>query len=193
MIMYTGKKRTIEAVQRLRLAFPVIPIYARAQDLMHLLDLKKAGATDAILESAETSLQLGSKLLKGFGVMSDDVSFLSQLVRDSMELQAQEALGKTDGREFDVMKPLQVRVGDFNGAQEPISSTSNNERLSRVNDTDVSRALNYQEEIGKATHDGDHQLSDDLDGKGVLYCELDEENGFQEQSEEAGEEKMVKP
>ncbi|KAJ0010122.1 hypothetical protein Pint_33523 [Pistacia integerrima] len=193
MIMYTGKKRTIEAVQRLRLAFPVIPIYARAQDLMHLLDLKKAGATDAILESAETSLQLGSKLLKGFGVMSDDVSFLSQLVRDSMELQAQEALGKTDGREFDVMKPLQVRVGDFNGAQEPISSTSNNERLSRVNDTDLSRALNYQEEIGKATHDGDHQLSDDLDGKGVLYCELDEENSFQEQSEEAGEEKMVKP
>lgn len=30
-----------------------MPIYARAQDLMHLLDLKKAGATDAILENAE--------------------------------------------------------------------------------------------------------------------------------------------
>lgn len=56
----------------------------------------------------QTSLQLGSKLLKGFGVMSDDVSFISQLVRDSMELQAQEALSKTDDREFDVMKPLQV-------------------------------------------------------------------------------------
>lgn len=30
-----------------------IPIYARAQDLAHLLALKKAGATDAILENAE--------------------------------------------------------------------------------------------------------------------------------------------
>ena len=56
----------------------------------------------------QTSLQLGSKLLKGFGVMSDDVTFLSQLVRDSMELQAQDALGKTDDREFEVMMPLQV-------------------------------------------------------------------------------------
>lgn len=32
-----------------------IPIYARAQDLVHLLDLKKAGATDAILENAEVT------------------------------------------------------------------------------------------------------------------------------------------
>lgn len=56
----------------------------------------------------QTSLQLGSRLLKSLGIMSDDVDFLSQLVRDSMELQAQEALGKTDDREFDVMKPLQV-------------------------------------------------------------------------------------
>ncbi|GMQ01314.1 hypothetical protein CsSME_00047989 [Camellia sinensis var. sinensis] len=55
MVMYTGRKKTIEAVQRLRLAFPAIPIYARAQDLSHLLDLKKAGATDAILEDAEVS------------------------------------------------------------------------------------------------------------------------------------------
>ncbi|XP_044490612.1 K(+) efflux antiporter 3, chloroplastic [Mangifera indica] len=193
MIMYTGRKRTVEAVQRLKLAFPAIPIYARAQDLRHLLDLKKAGATDTILESAETSLQLGSKLLKGFGVMSDDVSFISQLVRDSMELQAQEALSKTDDREFDVMKPLQVRVADFNEAQEPISSTSNDKRLARMNSTDVSRAVTFQGGIEKATHDGDYQLSDDLDGKGVLYCELDAENSFQEQTEEAGEEKMVKP
>ncbi|PKI47694.1 hypothetical protein CRG98_031913 [Punica granatum] len=109
MVMYTGKKRTIEAVQRLRLAFPAVPIYARAQDVTHLLDLKKAGATDAILENAETSLQLGSKLLKGFGVMSDDVTFLSKLVRDSMELQGQDALSKGVGREINIMKPLQVK------------------------------------------------------------------------------------
>lgn len=38
--------------------------------------------------------------------MSDDVSFLSTLVRNSMEVQAQEAL--KDIKEVDIMKPLQV-------------------------------------------------------------------------------------
>jgi hypothetical protein len=47
-------------------------------------------------------------LLKGLGVMSDDVSFLSKLVRDSMELQAQEALKDIADQEVDIMKPLQV-------------------------------------------------------------------------------------
>lgn len=47
-------------------------------------------------------------LLKGLGVMSDDVTFLSKLVRDSMEIQAQEALERVEDRESDVMKPLQV-------------------------------------------------------------------------------------
>ncbi|TXG54108.1 hypothetical protein EZV62_019364 [Acer yangbiense] len=202
MIMYTGKKKTIEAVQRLRLAFPTvglsislilcvcmgswgvmltllpspelpIPIYARAQDLMHLLDLKKAGATDAILENAETSLQLGSKLLKGFGVMSDDVTFLSQLVRDSMELQAQDALGKTDDREFEIMMPLQVSVSNLIGDQEA-STLSNDEKLSLMNDTDLTSTLRFQEKIDQATFNGDLQLSEDLDGNGVLYCELEQ-------------------
>lgn len=40
--------------------------------------------------------------------MSDDVSFLRQLVRDSMEVQAQEAIGRSDDQEITVMKPLQV-------------------------------------------------------------------------------------
>jgi hypothetical protein len=53
-------------------------------------------------------------LLKDLGVMSDDVSFLSKLVRDSMELQAQEALNSDEDQEFDVMKPLQVNLFDAN-------------------------------------------------------------------------------
>lgn len=60
------------------------------------------------LRLMQTSLQLGSKLLRGLGVMSDDVTFLRQLMRDSMELQAQEELNRSDDRESDVMKPLQV-------------------------------------------------------------------------------------
>lgn len=40
--------------------------------------------------------------------MSDDVNFLRQLVRESMEVQAQEAVGRSDDQEMTVMKPLQV-------------------------------------------------------------------------------------
>ncbi|KAJ6716423.1 K(+) EFFLUX ANTIPORTER 3 CHLOROPLASTIC [Salix koriyanagi] len=177
MIMFTGRRRTTEAVQRLRLAFPGIPIYGRAQDLTHLLELKKEGATDAILENAEMSLQLGSKLLKDFGVMSDDVNFLSQLVRDSMELQAQEALSKNDAQEFDTAKPLQVRVRDLIGAQAPIPPTSSGAKSSSINQTD-DHVLRLQGEADQATHDNEPQEPEDLQGKGVLYCELDGENGF---------------
>ncbi|PIA48957.1 hypothetical protein AQUCO_01300080v1 [Aquilegia coerulea] len=179
MVMYTGKEQSTEAVQRIRGAFPAIPIYARAQDLVHLLDLKKAGATDAILENAETSLQLGSKLLKGLGVMSDDVSFLSQLVRDSMELQAQDAISRTDERDADVMKPLQVRVADLIGSQSATSNSiktrSKSDQLSKIdilsNQTSVVKA-----ETNLSLNESSAEQSDDADGdRGVLYCELDTE------------------
>ncbi|KAK4438060.1 K(+) efflux antiporter 3, chloroplastic [Sesamum alatum] len=167
MVMYTGKTRTLEAVQRIRLAFPAIPIYARAQDMMHLLDLKKAGATDAILENAETSFQLGSKLLKGFGVMSDDVSFLSQLVRDSMVLQAQETLTRNDEQESKVMKPLQVKVTDLVGVRTP----SNNGQPQMVKQTSEESTL--KSPAGTAQSHDDELRLDDEEAKGVLYCEID--------------------
>ncbi|KDP35932.1 hypothetical protein JCGZ_09904 [Jatropha curcas] len=192
MIMYTGRKRTTEAVQRLRLAFPAIPIYARAQDLKHLLDLKKAGATDAILESTETSLQLGSKLLKNLGVMSDDVDLFGQLIRDSMESQAQEALRKNDDREFDIMKPLQVRVDDSLVAQEPILPTSSEDKLSRRKQMDGSHVSQSQEEANTAIHNSELKQSEDMQAKGVLYCELNADNGFLAKTDDvAVEENMI--
>eukprot|EP00257_Ricinus_communis_P004741 XP_002518305.2 K(+) efflux antiporter 3, chloroplastic isoform X1 [Ricinus communis] len=184
MIMHTGKKRTIEAVQRLRLAFPGIPIYARAQDLVHLLDLKKAGATDAILENAETSLQLGSRLLKGLGVMSDDVDFVSQLVRDSMELQAQDALSKTDDRGLNVMKPLQVRVVDSVATQVPPPPSSPQDKLSRREQMDDRTHILRSREETSHMDDSGLQQSDDHD-KGVIYCELNTENGFLGKADDA--------
>ncbi|KAL3614413.1 K(+) efflux antiporter 3, chloroplastic [Castilleja foliolosa] len=153
MVMYTGKAKTLEAVQRIRLAFPAIPIYARAKDMMHLLDLKKAGATDALLENAETSLQLGSKLLKGLGVMSDEVTFLRQIVRDSMEIQAQEALGGADEQELNVMKPLQVKASDLLKAY-AASNDEDNRKSKSIASQDIELSLEEEE------------------ARGVLYCEI---------------------
>ncbi|KAJ9561229.1 hypothetical protein OSB04_006389 [Centaurea solstitialis] len=170
MVMYDGKQRSVEAVERIRLAFPAIPIYARAQDIPHLLDLKEAGATDAILENAETSLQLGSKLLKGLGVMSDDVSFLSQLVRDSMELQAQ-AISVTKDPDPDAMKPLQLRVADLVVTRKPVSALSGKEESVRISLPERDRLLMTQEKLEKPK-----EVPKGEDGRGVLYCELDSDD-----------------
>ncbi|XP_024517682.1 K(+) efflux antiporter 3, chloroplastic isoform X3 [Selaginella moellendorffii] len=127
MVMYTGRGSAVQAVERLRLAFPETPIFARAQDLGHLLELKQAGATDAILENAETSLELGSVLLRGLGVMPDDVNFLRRIMRESLDVQAQEALEKKAGGEFAWVKPFQDKVRDHStktGSKQDLSTES---------------------------------------------------------------------
>ncbi|XP_066357603.1 LOW QUALITY PROTEIN: K(+) efflux antiporter 3, chloroplastic-like [Miscanthus floridulus] len=186
MVMYTGKEKTIESVNRLRQAFTAVPIYARAQDLSHLLDLKKAGATDVVLENAETSLRLGSILLKGLGVMSDDVSFLSKLVRDSMELQAQEALKDIGDQEVDIMKPLQVRVSDLvdsNGnssrmvAQEQSLSLSSRPDIKAIKPAVTNRIPDMKVENENPGYDFDRVDSED----GVAYCLL----GSDDESDQA--------
>ncbi|KAL5206108.1 hypothetical protein ABZP36_034317 [Zizania latifolia] len=178
MVMYTGKEKTIEAVNRLRQAFPAVPMYARAQDMSHLLDLKKAGATDVVLENAVTSLQLGSILLRGLGVMSDDVSFLSKLVRDSMELQAQEALNNIEKREIDIMKPLEVRVSDMverngNGsrmiAQEQSLSLSSRPNIPVIEAPLEGRIPELKIENEQPRYDFSNIESED----GVKYCLLE--------------------
>ncbi|KAK4271358.1 hypothetical protein QN277_020062 [Acacia crassicarpa] len=191
IIMYAGKEKTIESVQRLRFTFPTIPIYARAQDIKHLLELKKAGATDAILENAETSLQMGSKLLKGLGVMSDDIAFLSQLIRDSMEIQAREALSQSEYRELDMMKPLQVRVDDLMETREPVATTSPEYELSEVNQTDKALLGKNQTEEDSDEQGFDPMESVSLEGHGVLYRSSKE--GTEESSVALGEKNLADP
>lgn len=109
MVMYTSRQKAVQAVERLRLAFPGIPIYARAQDIANLLELKAVGATDVILENTEASLQLGSVLLRGLGVLSDEVSFLTRIMRESMEVRARVALENQEEKDGDWERPFQVK------------------------------------------------------------------------------------
>lgn len=54
--------------RQLRGAFPDLPIIARARDTAHAAQLYKAGATDAIPETLEASLQLSEAALVDLGV-----------------------------------------------------------------------------------------------------------------------------
>ena len=55
-------------VKRLRSHYPQLPIIARARDSAHAAQLYRAGATHAVPEALEASLQLGESLLVELGV-----------------------------------------------------------------------------------------------------------------------------
>lgn len=59
---------TVRLTKRLRAAFPGLPIIARARDTVHAAELYKAGATDAVPETLESSLQLSEAVLVDLGV-----------------------------------------------------------------------------------------------------------------------------
>jgi len=55
-------------VKRLRGQFPNLPIIVRARDALHAAKLYRAGASDAVPETLESSLQLSEAVLIGLGV-----------------------------------------------------------------------------------------------------------------------------
>ena len=59
---------TVRLARRLRESFPELPIIARARDTIHAAELYKAGVTDAVPETLESSLQLSEAVLVDLGV-----------------------------------------------------------------------------------------------------------------------------
>ena len=61
--------------------FPDLPIFARAQDLLHGRHLEAEGATRAVPETLEASLQLGAIAMTSMGIRSDEVAGILQELR----------------------------------------------------------------------------------------------------------------
>jgi Kef-type K+ transport system membrane component KefB len=68
-------------VHIMRHHYPDTPIYARARDRQHTEQLREAGATSAISETLEASLQLGGVVLHASGLVDEDVDRLLQEFR----------------------------------------------------------------------------------------------------------------
>ena len=68
-------------VHIMRHHYPDTPIYARARDRKHGGQLRKAGATGAICETLEASLQLGGTVLHASGLPDEEVTRLLQELR----------------------------------------------------------------------------------------------------------------
>lgn len=70
--------------RRLRAAYPALPIITRARDADHAAELYRVGATDAVPETLESSLQLAEALLIDLGVAMGPVIASIHEVRDRM-------------------------------------------------------------------------------------------------------------
>ena len=68
-------------VRALRTKWPKVPIYARARDREHMLELEAAGATAVVHEALEASLQLSGHVLRAIGASSEATSTLIERVR----------------------------------------------------------------------------------------------------------------
>ncbi|CAM9801681.1 unnamed protein product, partial [Discosporangium mesarthrocarpum] len=72
VVTYRNNEAVLQAVERLRDAFPGVPIFTRAPDYEQYLRLQDAGSTAVVSDLSEISIRLGSELLEEFGVSRTD-------------------------------------------------------------------------------------------------------------------------
>ncbi|MBX3595172.1 cation:proton antiporter [Sphingomonas sp.] len=84
---------TVRLTRRVRSWVPGIPIIARARDAAHAAELYKAGATDAVPETLESSLQLSEAALVDLGVAVGPVIASIHEKRDEMRKTIKDAAG----------------------------------------------------------------------------------------------------
>jgi CPA2 family monovalent cation:H+ antiporter-2 len=79
--------QVIRLVKRARAGWPDLTIVARARDPGHAAELYKAGATDAVPETLESSLQLSEAVLVDLGMAMGPV--IASIHEKRAELRAQ--------------------------------------------------------------------------------------------------------
>lgn len=84
---------TVRLTRRVRGWVPNLPIITRARDAGHAAELYKAGATDAVPETLESSLQLSEALLVDLGIGVGPVIASIHEERDKMRKAIKEAVG----------------------------------------------------------------------------------------------------
>jgi CPA2 family monovalent cation:H+ antiporter-2 len=93
---------TVRLTKRVRGWVPELPIIARARDAAHAAELYKAGATDAVPETLESSLQLSEAVLVDVGIAVGPVIASIHEMRDEMRKSIKEA--------SDLDRELRVRL-----------------------------------------------------------------------------------
>jgi len=70
-----GRATTTRIVEAVRERYPDLPIYARAYDRGHALELLKIGATETVRETFHSSIEMGRQVLLELGIPEDEADF----------------------------------------------------------------------------------------------------------------------
>jgi len=92
--------------RKLRAAYPDLPIIARARDSAHAAELYRAGASTAVPETLESSLQLSEAVLVDLGVPMGPVIASIHAKRDELRERIKE------GGELDYKPKLRTSVAE---------------------------------------------------------------------------------
>mmetsp|Transcript_27335 Transcript_27335/g.106918 ORF Transcript_27335/g.106918 Transcript_27335/m.106918 type:complete len:115 (+) Transcript_27335:2533-2877(+) len=71
----------IDVVANIRSEIPEIPIYVRAHDIENMKQLSNLGVVATYPETFETSLLLGQRVLRGYGIAAQDAKAIAKVVR----------------------------------------------------------------------------------------------------------------
>ena len=74
--------RAARTVATVKQAWPRVPVLVRARDRKHAAELALAGATSAVPETVEASLQLAAQTLRLLGIPQEAVTPLIENARD---------------------------------------------------------------------------------------------------------------
>jgi monovalent cation:H+ antiporter-2, CPA2 family len=83
--------QAVRMVKQIRESFPALTIVARARDTAHAAELYRAGATDAVPETLESSLQLSEAVLVDLGVAMGPVIASIHEKRDELRAEIKQA------------------------------------------------------------------------------------------------------
>ena len=85
----------LSLTRRIRADHPALPIIARARDVDHAAELYRAGATDAVPQQLESSLQLSEAVLSGIGVATGPVIASIHAKRAEQRSEIRERAGRS--------------------------------------------------------------------------------------------------
>ncbi|MGE0753706.1 MAG: monovalent cation:proton antiporter-2 (CPA2) family protein [Alphaproteobacteria bacterium] len=81
IITHADIRVALQTILTVREKYPTLPIIARAKNIEQVMKLEQAGATLAIAEMFETSLQLSGALLKELGVSDYEITRIIEIFR----------------------------------------------------------------------------------------------------------------
>eukprot|EP01041_Mallomonas_annulata_P001320 gene1320-2542_t len=103
VITYDDDELCFKSVQRLRQAYPTVPIISRANDKEGFFEVLQAGATYAIPDEREASLRMASCVLESLGVDPNDLKELRQESRVVMQTNDEEAYRRFQNKRNDAL------------------------------------------------------------------------------------------